>query len=60
MYLTLEVDLVPLWVPAGCEVNGRHVKAVVGRSYTLHIAHQVRVFLGLVTIPHHNRIIVML
>lgn len=60
MYLTLEIDLQSLWVVTGCDMDCRHVKSLITLSNTLHVVDQRRVFLGLVTVPHHYGIIVML
>ena len=60
MYLTLEIDLLPLWVSAGGDVDSGHVEAMVTLPNALHVADQVRVFLCLMLVPHHYGIIVML
>ena len=60
MYLTLEVDLVSVWVSASRDVDCRHVEAVVSLTNTLHIADQVRVLFCLAFVPHHYGTIVML
>lgn len=60
MYLTLEIYLVSRRISAGCEVDCRHVQSVVGLPDTVHIANQLGVLFGLVLVPHHNGIVVML
>ena len=60
MYLTLHIDLFPVWVSASCDVDGGHVEAVVTLPDALHVADQIRVFFCLVFVPHHCGIIVML
>ena len=58
--LTLEVDLEPVRVGTGSDVDGGHVQIVGTLPYTLHVADQVRVVAGLILVPHYDGIVVML
>ena len=60
MNLALEVDLLPLWVTAGCEMNGGHVQTEVALSNGLHVADQVRMSISQSLVPHHYRIVIVL